>query len=396
MENSSKYLADKKFIEWVFNPDEDLDEWWKSFEADNPQEKENIRQAKIIINSLRTKNKELSENEKIVLFSQILRQVEEKQQSGKRIRHFKTFLKYAAVAFLFFMIGALVFYRQDKFSPQFYSQQVAEPNAGDEARLIRPNGQKITLEEKKSIIEYTQNGQLLVNNDVIGTSIPSDKKVPELNQLVIPYGKTSEIFLSDGTKVYLNAGSRLVYPEFFVDKNREVFLVGEAFFEVKHDEKHPFIVQTTDLRVKVLGTQFNLSAYPSENIIETVLTQGRVRLEQNNSRLFDESTLLLPGQLGAFDKTTRETQLENVDTENYVLWKDGIFKFESSDLSRVIKRLERFYNLTFHYEDPLLGMIKISGKLEFSNNKSETLNRVATVASVNIEQKGENYYVISE
>ncbi|MFW5699946.1 MAG: FecR family protein, partial [Bacteroidota bacterium] len=231
--------------------------------------------------------------------------------------------------------------------------------------------------------------------NVIGTKTESDKKVPELNQLVIPYGKTSEIYLSDGTKVYLNAGSRLIYPEFFVDKKREVFLVGEAFFKVSHQKEHPFIVQTTDVKVKVLGTQFNLSAYPSDNIIETVLTEGRVRLEQNNSRLFGENTELQPGQLGAFNKTTRETHLEHVDPDNYVLWKDGIFKFESTDLSRVTKKLERFYNLRFHYGDPLLGTIKISGKLEFSNI-TETLNRVATVASVNIEQKGEDYFVISE
>lgn len=396
MENISQYLENKKFIEWVFNPDETLDNWWKSFKIDNPHEKENIILAKNIINSLRTKDKELSEDEKILLFSQILKQVEGKQQSARKVRFLTTILKYAAVAVIFFLIGALLFYRQDNFSPQFYSQQVAEPNAGDEARLIRPDGQKITLEEKKSVIQHTKDGQLLVNNNVVGASTPSDKKVPELNQLVIPYGKTSEIFLSDGTKVHLNAGSRLVYPESFVDKNREVFLVGEAFFEVAQDEKHPFIVQTTDVRVKVLGTHFNVSAYPSDNIIETVLTEGRVRLEQNSSRLFDESTELLPGQLAAFDKINRITKLKNVDTENYVLWKDGMFKFESTDLSRVIKRLERFYNLRFHYEDPLLATIKISGKLEFSNNKNETINRVATVTSVKIEQRGENYFVISE
>src|SRR6056297_2283017 len=136
MENISKYLEDKKFIEWVFNSDEILDDWWQSFKIDNPHEKENIRQAKNIINSLRTKDKQLSENEKILLFSQILKQVEENQQSSGRVRFLGALLKYAAVALVFFMIGALLFYRQDNFSPQFFTQQVAEPNAGDEARLI--------------------------------------------------------------------------------------------------------------------------------------------------------------------------------------------------------------------------------------------------------------------
>lgn len=396
MEHISKYIEDKKFIQWVFNSNDELETWWKSFESVNPHEKENIQLAREILNSFKTTDKELSEEEKIILFSRILRQVEKKQERGGKIKLLSSILKYAAVAILFFSIGALLFYRQDNFNPQFYSQQLAEPISGNEAKLIRPDGESIILEKQKSIIEYQNNGQLIVNNNVLKSINPDKKGVPKLNQLIIPYGKTSEILLSDGSKVYLNAGSRLVYPELFTDKTREVFLVGEAFFEVKHNIGQPFVVQTTDIRVRVLGTKFNISAYPSDNIIETVLTDGKVRLEQNSSGMFSETIDMIPNQLASFSKTEKEVKLVMIDPDNYTLWKDGICKFESTDLNRIVKKLERFYNIRFTYRDAMLGLIKISGKLELSENREEIINRLAIAASVEVNTIGENSYEIKQ
>ena len=395
MENISKYLEDKQFIAWVFHPDETLEKWWKTFETSNPKERINILLARKILLKLHTKDKELSEEEKILIFSKVIKEIEEKQKSQKSIWILSSFLKYAAVAILFFSFGALFFYEQNNISTQFYSQNLAEPVADNEAKLIRPNGKNIILEEKKSVIEYTKSGKIKVNNTTLEPSQPIQKGTPELNQLIIPHGKTSEIVLSDGTKVYLNAGSRFVYPEFFNDKNREVFLAGEAFFEVAHDKNHPFIVQTTDIRINVLGTQFNVSAYCSENIIETVLVKGKVTLEQNNSGLFSKNIDLEIHQLAAFNRITKKTELKTVDTDNYTLWKDGIFKFRSTHLNRIVKKLERFYNIRFQYNNPLQGTIQISGKLDLNEDREEIISRLATTASVKIVKIKENYYEIN-
>ncbi len=395
MENISKYLDDKRFIQWVFSPGNELNEWWNSFEASNPKEKENIQLARRILQKLHTSDKDLSEDEKIVLFSRILKQVENQQENKRTRRIFIGLLKYAAVAILFFSVGALLFYQKNNFNPQFVTQEISEPIHSDEARLIRPGGDNILLSESNSRIEHRQDGQVVINNQLLETGAPIPQGTPEMNQLVIPYGKTSEIILPDGTHVYLNAGSRLIYPDFFADKTREVFLVGEAHFDVEHNEKQPFVVQTTDIRVRVLGTQFNVSAYPSDNIIETVLTTGKVRLEQNNSGMFSQTTDLVPGQLAAFNKTERTTRVKEVDIENYTLWKDGLLKFESTDLSRVVKKLERYFDIRFRYEDPFLGGIKISGKLELTDSREAVLENVAAVASVKITKKGDDFYEIS-
>ncbi len=394
MEQLSKYLENKNFIGWVFQPNEELEVWWKQFETDHPDEKRNIQVARNILLKFRTVNRNLTEEEKILLFSKVLRQVEEKNKKGKPIKLIIGLLKYAAVALLFFSIGALLFYKQNQFNPQFYAQKLAEPIPESSAKLIRANGENIVIKEAKSVLKYQADGKLVVNNDTIVEDDSKPAKETAMNQLIIPYGKSSELQLSDGTKVFLNAGSRLVYPENFTGKTREVFLAGEAFFDVKQDKKHPFIVQIDDLKIKVLGTRFNVSAYQTDNVVETVLIEGKVSIDHNNVGFFDKTTELVPNQLASFDRTTHETEIKTVDTSNYILWTEGLLKFERTDLSRIVKRLERYYNIRFQFSDPLLGGLRISGKLQLKEDKDEICVRVAKAASVNIVKKAEDLYEI--
>ena len=394
MEQLSKYIGNKNFILWVFEPNAELETWWSQFETEHPGERRNILLARKILLKFRTTNRELTEGEKILLFSRILREVEEKQDSGK-VRHLVYgLLKYAAVALLFFSVGAVLFYKQSQFNPQLLTQKMAEPVHENSARLIRANGENILLNQSKSVLQYKIDGKLVVNSDTLKTDNSNPAPAMAMNQLIIPYGKTSEVLLPDGTKVFLNAGSRLVYPENFTGKTREVFLVGEAFFDVSHDQRHPFIVQVSDLRVKVLGTRFNVSAYPTDNVIETVLAEGKVQMERNNAGLFDRATELVPNQLASFDRTTRETSIRTVDPENYTLWTAGILKFESTDLNRITKRLERYYNIRFKYVDPLVGGLRISGKMELKEDKDEICERIARAASVKIVKVENNLYEI--
>jgi transmembrane sensor len=392
MEKISNYIENKNFILWVFEPDDELEAWWSQFETEHPEEKKNIQLARKVLIKFRTTNQVLTEEEKIQLFSRVLNQIVKKQHLGKSRRLVFSFIKYAAVAILFFSIGALLFYKPNHFNPQFYVQKIGEPIPENSAKLIRANGEDILLKENKSILQYKADGKLVVNNDTI--SADQSQTPTAMNQLIIPYGKTSVIMLSDGTKVFLNAGSRFVYPDIFNGKTREVFLTGEAFFDVKHDQDHPFVVQVSDLRVKVLGTRFNISAYPADNLIETVLAEGKVCLEKNNAGLFDKATELTPDHMASFDRTTQVTNLKTVDVNNYILWTKGQLQFESTDLNSVIKRLERYYNIRFEFSDPLLGGMRISGKLELKEDKEEICERIARTASVKIVKKGDNLYEI--
>lgn len=394
MDNLSKYLEDISFIRWVFEPTTELDLYWGQFIAAHIEEVKNIEQARKIILQFRTVAKSLTEEEKILLFARVLKQIEEKQKSGNHRRIFIGLAKYAAVAFFFFSIGALLFYRPLNVNPTFESFNSEERIPDNQAQLIRSNGENVTLAEKRSVITYQKSGELVINNDTIKPGNPDTKKNQALNQLIIPYGKTSEILLPDGTKVFLNAGSRLAYPDLFTGSAREVLLTGEAYFEVKHDLKHPFIVQVNGLRIKDLGTAFNVSAYPVDGQIETVLTEGKLSIKPDNSGLFSQATELVPGQMASFDRQTNQIKVKSVDVDDYIFWTQGMLKFESVDLSRIVKKLERFYNIRFQFNDPILGSLKISGKLELKEDKNEVVERIARTASVKITEKGEDYYEI--
>jgi len=339
MDILSKYLEDIKFICWVFEPNDQLNSHWEDYLKQHPEETKSIQLARKLVLQFRAESKILSEEEKILLFSRILKQIEEKQQTRNSKQIFLSFAKYAAVALLFFSIGALLFYRPNLINPalQAFKSQMLVP--GNEAQLIRSNGENIIMADQRSVISYQNDGAVIVNKDTLKSSKSDLTSNQVLNQLIIPYGKTSEVMLPDGTKVYLNAGSRLAYPDQFTGKSREVMLVGEAYFEVKHDSKHPFVVLVNELKIKDLGTEFNVSAYAEDNTIQTVLNQGSVSISRLNSGFLERELVLKPNQMASFNKTSSETKVYDVDASYYSIWTQGLLSFDEIDFNRVVKRV---------------------------------------------------------
>jgi len=394
MERISQFLENQQFIDWVFNPAQDLDLQWKMFQENHPEEKENLLLARKVLQKFKTTDKQLPEREKVILFSKILAEIEEEQHSSAKMRRLFTFVRYAAVAILFFSIGALLFYQRNFADPDLFLQNTGDNALLSRTTLVRAGGETIELADNKSVFKYkTEDNKLVINDSIrLQRNIRPDRK--NMNQLNVPFGKTSTVILADGTKVFLNAGSRLVYPEIFSGEKREVFLSGEAFFEVQKDSRHPFIVATTDINVEVKGTKFNLSAYSSDPAYETVLTEGKVRIRQNHAGIFSQVTDLAPNQIASYNRSLGETEVKAVDVENYISWKDGIFKFESSELSQVVRKLERYYNVRVHFSGPAVKNLKISGKLELIDNCNPVFDILASTASVKINKTGNDEYEI--
>ena len=191
-----------------------------------------------------------------------------------------------------------------------------------------------------------------------------------------------------------NAESRLIYPSRFVDKTREVFLSGEAFFDVEKNEKQPFVVKTTDVLVEALGTRFNVTAYPEEPIVQTVLEDGSVAVKSAGAGKDEKGLILHPGTMGYFDKKTLETRAVHVDVDEYILWTQGLFYFSDTDLNRITKKLERYFNIQFRYEDPLKGGTRISGKLDVAKECYEVFRYLERLADLQIININERHYVI--
>ena len=172
-----------------------------------------------------------------------------------------------------------------------------------------------------------------------------DHYAANLNELEVeaPAGSRTHIELGDGTVVFLNHGSKLRYPYRFNGDIREVFLTGEAYFEVAHNAKVPFIVGTNRLDVKATGTAFNVSAYPDDNAVETTLVEGKVILYERKNN--NEIKSLTPGECLKFDPQKNSYSIEMGNTSKYTSWKDGLLVFKNDNVEDIAKKLARWYNI---------------------------------------------------
>ncbi|NJO90175.1 MAG: DUF4974 domain-containing protein [Chloroflexia bacterium] len=175
-----------------------------------------------------------------------------------------------------------------------------------------------------------------------------------------PYGVKSKITLPDGTLVYLNAGTTLKYPSHF-SKQRVVNLTGEAYFEVFKDSKHPFWVETKGVKIKVLGTHFNVKAYENENSIETTLLEGSVGLYRGTVNDEVLVNILKPNQQAVLVKNSGEIKVNSIDANLVNAWKDGKFYFENMDFVGIAKVLERNYNVKIEIRSEELQKKKFFG-----------------------------------
>lgn len=393
MDKFLKYFENKQFVRWVLNPDQKLDDYWEVYFKNNPSEKKQIELARLIILQLRSKKEQNSGTEAVDLFSEIVQKLGTHDKKPVIRKIALAVLKYAAVGILFFSLGIAFYYFQKSGQFDGLTEQLLVVQDQNNAQLILGDGQNVSITEKESEIEYQVNGNIVINKQDTVQAVSDSRKL-ELNQLVVPYGKNSSIKLPDGTVAFINAGSRLVYPSFFEGKKREVYLIGEGFFEVAHNQAMPFIVKTKYLEVEVLGTKFNLSAYPSDNIIETVLVEGKVRLKETGFNILKNDYILEPNQRAAYCRESSETKITQVDVINYVAWHEGYLNFESSDLNRIVKKLERYYNIRIRLDDPMLGMRAITGKLKLDEETESVLKVLAKTASSELVKLNESTYVI--
>jgi ferric-dicitrate binding protein FerR (iron transport regulator) len=183
-----------------------------------------------------------------------------------------------------------------------------------------------------------------------------------------------------------------VYPAQFRDKTREVFLTGEGYFEVAHNPHIPFVVKTNDISINARGTSFNISAYPTDKSVETVLVEGSVVLKENNSNIFRKDIEMKPGELAWFDRESQETSVEVVNVSSFVAWHKGYLQFESTELNRIVLKLERYYNIKIYLDNPTLAVRRITGKLMLREEKEKVLGVLASTSGIALLKINETTY----
>lgn len=208
-----------------------------------------------------------------------------------------------------------------------------------EVRVLSSDGEQEITDINGTVVGTKQDNKL----DYKNTKAAVEKLI--YNTLKIPNGKKFEITLSDGTIVHLNSGSSIRYPvKFLKEEERRVFLVGEAFFNVSSDKAHPFIVNTSEMDVTVTGTKFNVTAYPEDNYINTVLVEGSVSLSDTGQD-DNERIQLEPGYKAEWDIDSGKTNMVKVDTDVYTSWILGRLVLKNMSFKNIVKKLERHYNV---------------------------------------------------
>ncbi|MBX2922135.1 MAG: FecR domain-containing protein [Chitinophagaceae bacterium] len=217
----------------------------------------------------------------------------------------------------------------------------------------------------------------------------SQPHAPAFNTITVPVGGQYQLILADGSHVWLNSASSLTFPVAFIEeKHRKVALKGEAYFEIAKDASKPFIVGTGNMQVEVLGTHFNVTAYPDEEDIKTTLLEGSVKLSSNN-----DQTLIRPGEQGILlHGSTAPFKVGKANIDEVIAWKEGRFRFDEMNIRPIMRQISRWYDVAVVYEGDLSG-ISLSGSVPRKEKVTQLLRALEMSERVKFEMKGNQILV---
>ena len=287
--------------------------------------------------------------------------------------------KYAAAILLPVLLGLTGYWFFNNQSSEIVSPFIQIKAGSRNAVLVMNNGKCIELsnDSVKNLVE--NDGTVIQNKDEelsYSNSNSIDPNSKLLNTLIVPKGGEYSLVLSDGTKLFVNSMSKLVFPVRFSGNKREITLVeGEAYFEVAKDKSKPFIVTVKGVQVEVLGTSFNIKAYPDDSYSYTTLVEGKVKLNPFNQPT--SVNFLEPDQQAVFNLASTEIVIQNVDAKQVVQWTTGKYFFTNQTLDEIMKTLSRWYDFKYTFEDESLKTIRFEGGL----NKYESIEPIIDIIS---------------
>ncbi|NQX40054.1 FecR family protein [Pedobacter steynii] len=312
----------------------------------------------------------------------------------------KLWPRMAAAAVLFLALSIGVFFT---FRPALKQEAISYRHndigiGGNRAVLTLADGRKISLTDaargviaEESGIKVTKagDGQLIY----VQKGDPQGQKQLACNTITTPKGGQYQITLPDGTKVWLNAASSLVYPTVFSAAQRKVILKGEAYFEVakQFPKKVPFIVQTDRAEVEVLGTHFNVNAYDNEPFTKTTLLEGKVRVSYPET---DQAIVLSPNQQAWNNKKTDLIRVITVDPESEVAWQKGWFMFNDERIESIMRKIARWYDVDVVYEGKITAQQVFGGTVNRFENVSKVLEMLELTNAVHFKIEGRKITVM--
>lgn len=296
--------------------------------------------------------------------------------------------KYVAVFMLALSLGSYLWYFQQSDTSDTDHTDIR--SVPPKAKLILATGEHFYLENMEQNISIKDLGVKISKDSVSNAlyynidSLGEENLPTEYNQLIIPKGGEFSLKLADGSTVWLNSESTLKFPVQFTSAYREVYLEGEAFFDIKKNEHSPFIVHTGDKKVTVLGTRFNVSAYPEDPSWQVTLVQGKVAIQIADH----EEKILQPSEQYSLNNNTGEIEIKTVETELYTSWLDGKFYFKGYRFEDIVRKLERWYDFQMHYQQEEIRNMHFRGVINKHYPLEKTLKYLEETTNITFDIDG--------
>jgi len=379
-------LLDDSFISNVTDPSLSH-QYVETLKKEYPDKKKEIEIALNIMKGMKSEDNSYSMEHKRAMWDRITEKTA--LTNKKRRKSIILFIGIAATVLLIIGLGiSSLFYFTGNEKIEQYALKLS--SGSSTPGLILSDGQQLSIQGEQPTITYSEDGSKLT----IDGSLKVQKSTPHedvYNQLIVPYGKTINLTLSDGTRVWVSSGSRLIYPPSFNRKVREIYLDGEAYFEVASVKNKPFIVKTEKMDTRVLGTKFYVQAYAKEDKYSTLLLEGKVILSEKKGKSSHEVSLK-PGQQGYVNQNQNNIRINEVDNpENKISWIHGYFRLENERLDQLLERIAKYYNVKITLPESLTPIV-ISGKLDLKENPEIVLNDIAVLANLELTQEEKKYF----
>lgn len=262
----------------------------------------------------------------------------------------------------------------------------------DRPLLRLANGRTINLDSAiNGVLAVEEGVQVRLHDNALYYTATSEEVGNEhlKNTIVTPKGSQYQVVLPDGSKLWLNAASTVSYPLRFAREEREITVSGEVYLEVEHAADWPFVVHTAMQEIEVLGTRFNVSAYPDDLTTKTTLVDGRVKVSSpgDDAEAAREPMVLMPGQQVVSKAGHPAMRMNTVDPEEIVSWKENLFVFSNEEISEVMKKVSRWYDVEVAYKDGMAGK-RIGGDIPRFDRVEELMDALEYTGLLHYEKKG--------
>jgi len=385
------YIEDPRFVKWALDPDEETEAYFKDYIERHPDERAGLLRARAELRVLQVRQPAISKSRKSEIFDTVitcgLRVTARERKISVRV-----VMSYAAVAILFFALGFAITNVLQESRSFSVPESLLVKSAALNTMIYLSDGSKKEISDSKMLIDFSNVGKLVLGADTF--DLLSKGLAEAANIVVVPYGKRAEVCLYDKSTVQLNAGSRIIIPEHFSSEDRSASLFGEAFFDIRKDPAHPFIVSTTKTEIKVLGTSFSVDAYPDMKEQTIFLKEGKVSIRDINHSLLAGWEKLSPNEQAKLDVETGKIVISKGNEQSYDLWKRGIISINNESVDAVVAEVERFFNISINVTNEQIRTRLLNGKMHLNTNMNEVFEYLENLTDGTIEKVSAGEYVL--